>query len=243
MYKRKENGAFIVDYSENARYSCAFSNMINGVPKIYIPYRNTIDLSYTITHEFMHDTTIMGADESITRNIFCELFSLYGERLQDMYLNQLGDTDATLHARENVEIIQNKALCMSFEFALLQLFLEQGYIKNNEICSILKSFHYNYNVWRHYKHILCTQKLYCLQDQRHVIGSVFASYMWDCEDRHPTNHKAFFDLNEMMNTYSINNFLNYLGLFIDDNPYGFDLDKESYQKLGNSYVRQLKKIR
>lgn len=239
LIKRRNENAFIVDDSKNPSYSSSFSNIIDGVPKMYILFVNNIGCSYSITHEFIHDTTILGSENSMTRTIFCEVPSLYAEKLQDKYLESIHHVDAYVHARDNAKIVQNKALYMSFELKLIRIFLEKGYIKNSDIEMILKSFNYDYRVFYHYVHMMYEEYLFWGYDQRHVLGCIIASYLLERKN----NIKEFLEINELLNKIDINNFLNYLDLERTGNINVFDLTEASYKKLQDSYQKQLKKIR
>lgn len=242
LLKRQEEGAFIVDYREVAQDDAAISNIIDGKPKIYIPFRDTLDCSYAITHEFIHDMTIDGGFND-TRTIFCEVLSIYAELLQSQYFEKLQIKEAIVRPRKIFDMIYFKTLNMSLELELIKLYLDRGYIKPSDTQSILKKYNYNKDLIYSLYFILNEQELSFGLEQRYVYGYLLALYMMDKAENSNGNHTEFFELNEMMNTYKVYQFMEYLELeYISDEAL-FNLSDESYKKLEKHYVNQLKRIR
>ena len=90
------------------------------------------------------------------------------------------------------------------------------------------------------KMILKDEKFTFGMDQRYVIGYLLALFMLE---RDKNNSIEFFELNEMLNSYSIENLLNYLDLELINSAGLLELSEKSYQKLEESYIKQLKKMR
>ena len=243
LIERRNEGAFIVDYGTNPIYPTSRSLKINDKNIIYILFDDTIHCSYNISHEFIHDTTIIGAEESVTRNIFCEVPSTYIELLQDKYLEGNKHIDACVWQRDRINTIYFKALCMSFELKLIEKYIENGYINNQILTSVFKTFDYNQTILYHYLYMLETDKFYWVEDQRHVWGFLIANYMMIKEEEMCTNHREFIELNEMINTFNENQFLSYIDLERTSDFNVFDLTNDSYMKIRNSYIKYLKKIR
>jgi len=209
---------------------------------IYIIFSDNIRCSYSITHEIIHDMTVLEQDND-TRNIFCEVPAIHAEFLQDKYLEDIGHIDSCICQRERFNVIQYKALCMVFEIELMRKFLEKGYLNNQDVENIFRMYNYDKNIIKHCGIIRDIQQLFWPQDQRHIWGFLIASYMMDEQKKKTINYREFLELNEIMNKYDENQFLHYLNLARTSDSDVFDLNEESYQKLKTSYVNYLRNIR
>ena len=238
LVKRYQEGAFIIDeHAEGSKI--AISNIINGKPMIYLPTTNSLRDSYCIVHEFIHDTTINGGYND-TRFIFCEVFSLYSELLMAKYHEKQNIKEATIRSREIYQTIATTATKMKFELELINSYLEKGFIKENDLVSTIKSIPNKREALSAYYVILKDQGFTFGMDQRYIIGYLFALFMLE---RDKNNSIEFFELNEMLNSYSIENLLNYLDLELINSAGLLELSEKSYQKLEESYIKQLKKMR
>lgn len=243
LIKRRDENAFIVDVNKAPLYPYSFSNIIDGIPKMYINFNNNIGCSYSIMHEFIHDMTIMGSENSITRTIFCEVMTLYAEKLMDKFLKENNYKDYYIHARNIANAINEKALHVSFELELIKCFLSRGYITNSDIKVIMKKFNYNNDLSYHYVDIILDQQLSWPSEQRYLIGYLLASHMMEREQQKSTGSKEFLELNDKINIFNENQFLNYLDLEKTNNSDIFSLTDDSYELLKINYIKQLKKIR
>lgn len=243
LIKRRDENAFIIDSGNNSLYPTSFSDIIDGVPKMYINFNNNLSSSYSIMHEFIHDMTIMNSENSITRTIFCEVMTLYAEKLMDKYLKENNYKEYYIHARNIANAIKEKALYTLFEIELIRLFLNKGYITNTDIKSIMKKFNYDINLSYHYADIMIEQQLFWSTEQRYLIGYLLASHMMEREQQKSTGSKEFFELNDKINIFNESQFLNYLDLERTNNSDIFNLTDESYEVLKTNYIKHLKKIR
>ena len=238
LVKRYQEGAFIVDeYVEGSKI--AISNIINGKPMIYFPTTNLLRDSYRIVHEFIHDTTINGGYNN-TRMIFCEIFSLYSELLMAKYHENQNIKEATIRSREIYSETIAAATKVKVELELMDKYLEKGFINEQDCVSIIKSIPNRRDALAAYYVILKDEKFTFGMDQRYVIGYLLALFMLE---RDKNNSIEFFELNEMLNSYSIENLLNYLDLELINSAGLLELSEKSYQKLEESYIKQLKKMR
>lgn len=238
LLKRYEEGAFIIDEKAEEN-KIAVSNIINGEPKIYFPTTNTLMDAYRIVHEFIHDTTIEDGYND-TRMIFCEVLSLYSELLMAKYLEKQNIKESTIRTREIYKDITSTATKVLFEIELIDHYLEKGFTNTEDLISIVKSSPNKRDSLSSYYIILKDCEFTFGISQRYIIGYLFALLM---VDRDKNNSIEFFELNEMINNYTIENVINYLDLECKNSVGILDLNEKSYQKLESAYVRQLKKIR
>lgn len=238
LEKRMEEGAFVLDKSRENRDNNAMSGIIDGTPKIYLPVQNTIEDTYSITHEIIHDMSLDEKNLSETRTIFCEIFSLFMEELERKYFaSTVKPCEYAINSLKNLAAISEKNQIIRFEQSLISTYLDQqqtslidlNYNKNsNFMMSVIQD-------------IMKEQELSFDIEQRYVIGYLFACYMLDRVEQNPKNLQEFFELNEMINKYYVEDLLDYLELECKDQPI-FDLTEKSYQKLEKAYVKHLKKI-
>ena len=242
LVKRLNEGAFVVDYRKEAQEENAISTMINGEPKIYIPFRNSLDCSFMITHEFIHDMTINDGLND-TRTIFCEVFSIYAEMLQCKYFEEIKIKEATIRNRKLSDYINLKALNMSFDIELIKTYLKSGYIKNVDIETIMKKHDYDINLYYYFYNILKEESLSFALEQRYIYGYLIAAYMLERDEQIFKSNQEFLELNENINKYRIDQFMNYLELDATYDNGILNLCDTSYKTLEESYVKQIKKIR
>lgn len=238
LIKRYNEGAFIID--EHAEENkIAISNIIDGKPMIYFPTTNTLRDSYRIIHEFIHDTTI-NEGYNDTRFIFCEVFSLYSELLMAQYHEKQNIKESTIRSREIYNDVIGTAIKSKFELDLITRYLEKGFINEEDLISIIKSISNKKDALSAYYIILKDQEFTFGMNNRYIIGYLFALLMLE---RDKDNSIEFFELNEMLNYYSIENLLNYLDLELTDSVGILNLKEETYQTLEKIYIKQLKKMR
>lgn len=240
LLKRLNDGAFVIDYRKEAVDKNAISTIIDGEPKIYIPYRNSLDCSFMITHEFIHDMTIKDGFND-TRTIFCEVFSIYAEMLQCEYFKDIKIKEAFIRDKKILDYVYLKSLNVSFDLELIKTYMTNGYIKNADIERIMKKYNYDINLFYYCYSIIENESLSFDLEQRYIYGYLIAAYLM--ERNYKGNSQEFLELNENLNKYSIDQFLNYLDLDINISNGILDLASQSYKKLEDSYIKILKKVR
>lgn len=237
--KRRKEGVFLFNNDVN---SLAFSNLVDGKKIIHFPIIGTIEDSYTITHEIIHDMSI--SDEySINRYLFCETVSLLAEMLQkDYFHNNERPKDYLIDEKEILYALQNKAVIINFEFELINIYLSNGYISKNNLIDIMNkhSFSEIDLIINDIETILTNEEMNFSYEQRYIIGYTIASYMHN-RILKKNNVSEFIDINDSLNTYSIEQLLTYLDLDYK-NSQDLDLTDESYEKIEKSYIKQIKSI-
>ena len=254
LLKIKEEGVFdILKDKEGCPYSTVKDD---GKHYIYMPLQSNIIDSYSITHEVIHDLSISeDSDNSLTRHLFCEVFSLLSEMLQRDYFKNT--TKPKGYNIENSTIlggVYSKKRTIMLDLNLIKAYLESGHLSFNqvgEIFSIYTDEEIDDEIIYYLQEILETGELTYGYEQRYIIGYLFASYMHDRIIEDPKKIEEFVELNDIINEYDISDFLHYLDLDfknkyiqVDDTevyPLILDLTDESYDKLERSFVKELKR--
>ena len=254
LLKIKEEGVFDVLKDKKA---CPYSTVNDdGSHYIYMPLQSNINDSYSITHEVIHDLSISDDSEnSLTRHLFCEVFSLLSEMLQRDYFKNTSKPKG--YNVENSTIlggVYSKKRTIMLDLNLIKAYLEDGYINYNEvgrIFSIYTDEEINEEIIYYLQEILETGELTYGYEQRYIIGYLFASYMHDRIINDPKKLEEFVELNDIINEYDISDFLHYLDLDFknkyiqtedtEEQPLILDLTDESYEKLERSFVKELKR--
>lgn len=242
LEKRLDEGAFIFETGkEKYDNNLSISSIIDGKAKMIVYLQNTINDAYAITHELIHDMTIEreGVDNSATRSVFCEMFSLLGEELlRDYFERTTRPSEYELESKYNLYVISWKNKIILYELHLIETYLNNGYIHATDlaygdddlVCGIALD------------DILDNKDLSFPFEERYVIGYLFACYMLDRVDSNSKNINEFFELNDIINKFKFLNLTNYLELDVVD-ARTFDLTDESYKKIENAFVKRLKKVR
>lgn len=243
LINRTNEGVFYfvseMEYSEGT----ACSTMENGVKKIYMQVSNTIEDSYIISHEIIHDMSRIDVEKlSMARKYFAEMFPLFIEKLQTEYFSSINNvSDYKTSYYEMLNMIKKYVEKIKIEQKLIEVFLSKNYISFADLRDILyssddkKVFEYVINK------ILNNQMLSVHLYQKYVIGYIFACYLLDrCHERKDV--KEFIELNDVINDYEIEDLLDYLDLELKEDTLNLDLTEESYKKLEKSYIKNLKNM-
>ncbi len=107
--------------------------------KILIPYDRTIEDTYTITHEQLHDTNMDPNNLNTTCSLFTEMISFLGELLQRDYFEKQNITPKEYrnNMKDSFYATRNYAVSMNMELDLIKRFLNKGtitYQDMREIC-------------------------------------------------------------------------------------------------------------
>lgn len=240
LLKIKNEGVFDITQG-NEEYP--YSNIIDGKSYIYMPIYNNIGDTYAITHETIHDMSAIDGETNLNRYLFCEVFSLLAEMLQrDYFYNTSRPKEYNLNNNSILRGIYSKKRTIMLELNLIRTYLEYGYIDNQKIFDILGIFNSSELTEISYKlhFILEHEELSYGFEQRYIIGYLIASYMHDRILKNPRNICEFIELNDNLNNYEVQDFLDYLELDYEDSKI-LNLKETSYQKLRNSFVNELKR--
>ncbi len=211
---------------------------------MYVPINHNIHDSSTMVHELMHDINLEPDKLSATRFLFTEATSILGEMLYHDYLveHNLYVHDARANLKETFWFASRRTKKTDFEIQLILNYLNEGFVNDGTIKSLTKyDNEYNFQVNYSLSEIVDEQNFGFYNDQKYVIGILFASYMYN---RIKTDNKKIHELyaiNEIMNDISFGELM----LFLDLESHRHDeylLTSESLEKLNKSYQKVLKNI-
>lgn len=207
---------------------------------IYIPYSNNIGDSYNITHEIIHATSI-NKEFSYTRNVFCESLSFLAEMLQKDYLKENNVRDYQINDKEQINGLRYFNIIVDYQLNLINEYLNNGYIDISNFMDILKKYSiYDISTISNYLLESVKNNEFDLNfKQRYIIGYPLACYMYDRVINNGIHE--FIELNEMINEFWLEDFLNYIDLECEDKEY-LSLTKESYDEIEKSFVKRMKMI-
>lgn len=221
----------------------SYSNWENNEKYISLFLQNNINDTYSITHELIHATSINGDQVTLTRCLFCEVFSILGELLQqDFFSKTSKPKDYSLNNKAILNGIICKKDIIFFEMEIIRTYLENGYITEIELINILSKYNKkNFNeVANHFYSIMENEELTYGFEQRYIIGYLISCYMHDHILENSKNINEFIELNDNINYFEIYDVLDYLNLEYEKNTI-LNLTKESYEKLNKSFIKELKR--
>lgn len=233
---------FEKDFEENDKI--AYSTMKDNQNYIYIPYQNNIGDTFSITHEVIHDLSL-DEEVSLARHFYCEVFSLLSEKLQKDYIQKnFHIKECEVNEQNILYYININSICMELEINLLMEYLEKGYLTKMDILQTVDAFNIKHDIelWSHIQNIIDTNEFSLFFQQRYVVGYLLASFMHERILKNPKNIREFLELNEMINDYTEEDLLEYLGLELDNSNY-FNLSEKSYKKLQKTYHNEVKRVR
>ena len=208
---------------------------------IYIPLTGTLHDIYTIIHELFHSINFDVNKNSVTRTIFTEFLSILGELLLEDYLKKKQIKDSRINNNANLEYLQLISLEVDFNIKLIDTYLEYGSLNEKNVRHIFSQ--YTVNEMEYIKCVigkmLNNQSLTIDEEQIYIIGIFLATYTYYRIQSNPKNIQEFFELNEAVNNYSIEQFLSFLELDCENG----DLTDESYKRLERAYRKYLKNRR
>lgn len=203
----------------------------SGIHHIFLPYNETIEDSYTIVHEVLHDSNV-SLELTESRFLFTEAISILGEMLFEDYYSSTKPKEYLKNGKDLLYAILNKAVSLHIQIELIKLFLKYGEVNKSNIKEIgvtdsLKPF---INMYLNYYSKL--DELPFDNDQRHLMGFLFASHMHDSGDG--ANYLR--DINRVINDVSFDDILSSIGIHTTNSD-GYDLDIASKKVLKKTYER------
>lgn len=203
----------------------------SGIHHIFLPYNETIEDSYTIVHEVLHDSNV-SLELTESRFLFTEAISILGEMLFEDYYSSTKPKEYLKNGKDLLYAILNKSVSLHIQIELIKLFLKYGEVNKSNIKEIgvtdsLKPF---INMYLNYYSKL--DELPFDNDQRHLMGFLFASHMHDSGDG--ANYLR--DINRVINDVSFDDILSSIGIHTTNSD-GYDLDIASKKVLKKTYER------
>lgn len=208
--------------------------------------RGTIEDSYTLTHENIHDTNRDINNITVTWHLMTETFSILSEMLQMEYFKKLSITPKNykLNEIDTLIALYIKACRLDFEIELLFAYNNYGYINRyiyNEILSKYNNLYEKSEASNHLLDIIEKKDLDYTLLQRDIVGGILSSYMFERIENDSSRIKEFIELNDNINNISFVEVLNYLDLDIIDKEFVL-LSNTSNNILNDSYKKRLKRV-
>ena len=243
LVKRINDGT--MEFSQKFESGYSGYDFQNDKRVIGIPVTNTIDDGFVIIHEIIHDYNLDFNNLTETRHLFTEFLSICVELLFSDFLQKdnLFLDDKTSRVNNIFLFIKRISYKTDFEIRLMSHFLDYGYVDKDVIENIIPDNNETY-MWQVNYSLsdACKFKTMSLDfSQRYVIGGLFSSYLYERILNNPNNIEEFKELNEIINCVSCEDFVNYLGLEVEDCK-SFILTDESVKKLEKSYNNELKRF-
>ena len=217
---------------------CSYYDYTSGEKKIFLPYQNCICDAFSIVHETFHDTNLEPRNLNLTRGLFTEYISMFGEFLLENFITENYDIKCKVSNNYSFDACFIKALKVDFQLNLIKCYLDRGsvnkYYFNSIICNYDRRYHsYLYGL---YFSIIYSNNLNFDYEMRYLFGILLSCY---CYDRFLNNNfdiDLFKFINENINYMEPEDVYSYLDLDLVD-YYDMMLSNDSYETLGNSYVK------
>ena len=228
------------EVSEHSRNNfIAYSEITpEGKSNIFLPYNNTVEDSFTINHETLHDTNLI--PEFIeSRFLFTEAISILGEMLQEDYYKSLLNPPKEFH-KNGIDVLKavvSKSVSLKIQLGLIRLMQKYGEITKDNLSELELLKIQRRTINKYLRYYSCCDELPFDQDQTHVLGYVFASHMH--QSGNGKDH--LLEINPMLNKMDFVDILESIGVTVTDD--GYDLSKDSKKILLKSYREEVSRFR
>lgn len=207
---------------------------------IYIPITSTIEDAFSIVHEVFHNYNL-GNKESLTDGYLftTECLSYLCEFLFSDFLLSKGFNESNDIILRDLYSLRRLALEFNFSLSLILKYLNNGYIDKYIVSDIISSYpdeYYDYLCYFIYD--ICDKGELNLDNaETYILSGLLSTYMYDRIRSNKKNLNELFDLNDVLNDYSLSQVLDYLDLDYTD----CELTLNSYSVLRKSYKKFIKR--
>ena len=217
---------------------CSYYDFELCEKKIYLPYENTICDAFSIVHETLHDTNLDPNNLTLTRSLFTEYISMFGEFLFENFLVDNYDIKCKLSNNYSFNACYIKALKVDFQLSLIKCYLDKGSINDFDFYSILCHYDKDYRRYLYciYLSIINSNDLNFDYEMRYLFGILLSCYSYDRFLNNDFDLDLFKFINESINYLEADAVYSYLDLDLinyDD----LMLSNDSYDALSKSYVK------
>ena len=220
-------------------------HLVNGKRHIELFYGNTIEDSYTLTHETMHYYNFDDVGMSDNWHLMTETFSILMELLQKKWFASFSipKRDYKNNEIDTLYALKIKAIRLDFEIRLIITYLENGYIDEYLFARLLEGYNefYAEEVEEDIIDVLRNDELNFSMLQRDIIGGCLSSYMYERILNKPSRIAELINLNEYVKEMDFEDSLLYLGLDFEDEE-TLLLDSKSLNKIKGAYVKRVKNM-
>ena len=213
----------------------------DGHKKIYLPFGRNFCDCFALVHEILHDMNSDCFNSSITRNLFTEYISIYGEMLLNDYVSSKYGIDFSANIKYTFNGAYRMALGADFLHKLLWNYLDKGSLNDYDVAGIINSYnpYYRGYLLNVYKNVIINSNFDFIFKIRYVIGVLFSCYTKDLVKEKRYDIDMFKFLNENINYLFPEDFCKMLDLDFVDESY-LILSEESYSKLKKSYCKHMR---
>ena len=208
----------------------------NGEKIISFVVTNTIEDTFTLTHEGFHYINTDLSNLSSNWNLMTEVISISAEYLQKLYLerNNLTVSEYEYNEISNLLEIRNKACKLDFEINLIKEYIKNKHIDDSSIHNLLKnkSDEYINQVCLDIEEMLSSGYMNFTYLQRYIIAACLSTHLVNRIINNPKKIGDFITLNDNCNNMSFVDSLKLLDLKLDD---------ENYVILSDSSIKVLRK--
>lgn len=239
--ERVNGGAICLKYfKKNDQIALSYLDE-TGDKKIYLPYGRDVCDSFTLVHEMLHDMNLNSYNPSITRSLFTEYISIYGEFLLNEYVKSRYGVDFSVNSKYTYNGCYIKALNVDFQVALVKQFLDRGHISDYDVANIINRYNpfYRSKLLEIYCSILANNDLSIEFENRYIIAILLLFHTRDLVQEKRFDIDMFKFLNENINDLYPEEVYSMLDLDVEDD-YTLTLSQDSYQRLKKSYSKYMR---
>lgn len=211
----------------------------DGKSDIFLPFNNTIEDSFTMNHEVLHDTNV-SLKLTETRFLFTEAISILGELLQEDFYRRslLPPKEFEKNSIDMAYAICVKSIYLHIQIGLIKLMQKYGEITSKNLSELEMLKCYRKDLKKYLKYLNLFDELPFDNDQRHVMGFVFASQMH--QDGFGKEH--LLELNPILNEVEFDDVLDSIGVSTTSID-GYDITSDSKKVLLKSYREEVSRFR
>lgn len=214
--------------------------------EIVFPICHTIEDSYAITHEIVHDYNMDVYNNNITRSLLTESISICAEMLQEDYLASLSSPPNS-HKNNminNMIAIYYKAVSVDYQTEIIRKFLMEKEINNKNFSEItcIKNRRDARIVNEVFSEMIDNGELSFDSEQRYILGILIASLMHQNILKNPAKINDFIYLNEHINEMEIEDVFYMFDLsLISEDGNILKVEDLSLKVLEKAYIKEIKR--
>ena len=218
-----------------------------GAKFIEVYHRGTIEDSYTLTHETMHEINMDVENATANWNLMTEGFSMLAEKLQKDYFARLPEVPRNYRHNEHDTLyaLYCRAVVMDFELKLIHAYHKFGGVNQSVVRNLLAPrgqgrFYASLNS-EDLQDIVARKEMSFDMLQRNIVGGILSTHMYERISNRPKLIKEFVELNDSCNEMDFVDTLKYLDLDVVDAD-SVVLSKRSIRKLRSEYIKRCKDL-
>ena len=223
-------------------------NYQTGKREIIFPVCNTIEDSYAITHEIMHDYNMDINNYSMSRNLITEAISICAEMLQEDYFAKIPITpiEYKKNMPNDMAAILYKAVSVQYQIDVIEKYLIENEICYDNFCDIVENrSNRDIKIGNEvFTEIIRNGELDIDTEQRYIIGILLASLMHQNILDNPNKIAAFITLNENINELELDEVFKMFNLsLISEDGIILKVEDPSLDVLEKAYIKEIKRRR